>query len=228
MQVDAAAGECARPTLQQELDAIFCVQPRLDIDPDESLGMDEFTWDADSSTTIEFSSASAGDSGSRRLQRNDSTITVNSDLPDVFTCAAELASEVGDSTAGSVLPDVKGIAVELGSEVLVRMALRTILCLPRELAIKVAKKYQGQGTERVSTTFSCSDAVMEAKCSIVIAAKLLLGEMQNPCSDCNYTIDQVVAAEIEQFKADYLVHKTLNSFHRLHCVTRDCCILIVL
>ena len=227
------------PTLlQQELDALFgsgrhqqlaCFAIDDDDDDDDATGAAEFCWDADSSTTIDFpdpsSAGAAGDTSRRSLHRNDSVISVNSTTPAVFEHMSELAVQVGEAACGSVLPDVKGIAVEIVAEVIVRMALRTIQMFPRELAMKVVSKYRGRGGERLSTTFSCSDAVMEAKCAVVIASKMLLGEMDNRFQNCEYTIDQVVAAEIEQFKCDYLISKTRNSFHRLHAVTKDRCIL---
>ena len=238
MQVSQSPGR--QPSqLQQELDSLFGAGRHqelacFNIDDDDATGAAEFCWDADSNTTIEFpedvssvaaATATAG-GGSRRLLRRNSS-TVSSATPILFQYMSELAVDVGDASKGSVLPDVKGICGEIGTETLVRMALRCILMLPNEQAIKVCNKYKGVGSEKVSTTFSCSDGVMEAKCAIVIAAKMLLGEMENRLSNCNYTIDQVVAAEIEQFKVDFLKQKTRAPFHNLHVITKDRCISFV-
>ena len=225
--------------LQQELDSLFGAGRAeqlacFHIDDDDAAGAEEFTWDADSATTIEFpedarsavGAAATADGTSRRLLRRTSS-TVSSKTPSLFQYMAPLAIEVGDASNGSVLPDVKGICTEIGSETLVRMAMRCILMLPNEQAIRVCNKYKGVGSERVSTTFSCSDGVMEAKCAIVVAAKMLLGEMQMQFDCCRYIIDQVVAAEIEQFKVDFLKQKTRAPFHRLQLITKDRCISFV-
>ena len=142
--------------LHQELDALFGSGRHQQlacfaIDDDDAIGAAEFCLDADSSTTIDFpdpsSAGAAGDTCRRSLHRNDSVMSVNSTTPAVFEHMSELAVQVGEAACGSVLPDVKGIAVEIGAEVLVRMALRTIQMLPRELAIKVVSKYRGRGGE---------------------------------------------------------------------------------
>ena len=209
------------PTLQETLDEMFgpggfrqmgCMVP------DD----DAFCWDADSTTTIENFTEVKDAKGQRRLlQRNDSCISVSSATPEVCEKMATLCSDVGDPGNGSVLPDVQGVAIKLGFEVLVRMAIRTILALPLEYAVTVVKKYEGRGVEHISTTFSCSDAPMEAKCAISAASKMLLGEMDDPGSQCQYELDQCVAAECEQFKVDYLVHKERPPWHKLRAVTKD-------
>ena len=97
-----------------------------DVEPD-------FSWDADSTATLEFGGNDHAPRG-RKPQKHDSCISVASAMPWAFEHMADLASEVGEADNGMVVPNMKGIFINLGFDVLVRMCVpgRSSRC-PRNL-----------------------------------------------------------------------------------------------
>ena len=77
--------------------------------------------------------------------------------------------------------------------------------MPSELAIRLCSKYEGRGVQYVSTTFSGSDGIMEAKCALIVAAKILLGQIQQfPGVDIQPTLEQTVASELDAHGLQFL------------------------
>ena len=185
----------------------------------------DFEWECDSTTTIDFAAAS-DDKPKRLLGRQDSVVSVASATPCAFEGMSPLALEVGPPEQGRILPDIKGACVVLGRETLVRMCIRCILCLPAEDAVVVCEKNVKEKVHYISTTFSGSDGIMEARAALVVACHLLLGRVETlppRPNEIRCRLEQTVAAEIDPHRVRFLLHKIqyMHFFHKINAISQD-------
>jgi len=219
--------QVAGTTLEQSLDDIFgkrlCGQVQA-TDVDQDLDLPDFEWDGDSTTTIDF--AAANDKPKRSLGRHDSVVSVASATPCAFEGMSPLALEVGCCDNGRIIPNIQGACIKLGRETLVRMCIRCILCLPAEDAVVVCEKNVKTKTHYVSTTFSGSDGIMEARAALVVACHLLLGRVEQypPLpEEIHCRLEQTVAAEIDPHRVRFLISKQqyMYFFQKINAISRD-------
>ena len=102
-------------------------------------------------------------------------------LPAQPRTIAPLVAEIG--TMGCILPTRPGVAVDIGFELLVRIALRCINLIPRVHLERLAMKYASPDAiqESVSTTYSGTDAIIDAKMAVIVAVRMKFGlQMDGP------------------------------------------------
>ena len=210
------------PSLGEQLDALFGKGGFQELSSFNVDDASDLSWDADSTTTLEFGHDRKPPSGMRKLQRQDSCVSVASATPFAFERMADLALEVGEAENGMVVPNTKGICIKLGFEVLIRMCIRTILSMPPDLAVRLCEKYVGKGVQYVSTTFAGSDGIIEPKCARIVAANMLMGHVHHfPDEEIHFRLEQTVASEIDPRRVQFLKGKVRCEFHKINAICKD-------
>lgn len=114
-----------------------------------------------------------------------------------------LVDQIG--AAGCILPDEPpGVAVDLGFHFLVRIALRCINLTPRPMLERLVLKYASHGAvqESISTTYSGTDAIVDAKMAVIVAVRMKVGLQKHATDFCGFSLRQVLAAEKDEWKRD--------------------------
>ena len=115
---------------------------------------------------------------------------------------ASLVDQIG--VAGCILPDEPGVAVDLGFHFLVRIALRCINLTPRPMLERLVLKYASHGAvqESISTTYSGTDAIVDAKMAVIVAVRMKVGLQNDVNGFCGFSLRHVLAAEKDEWKRD--------------------------
>ena len=144
---------------------------------------------------------------------------------------ADIVQEVGvercilPASGRSSWADVdEGMAVKLGFEFLVRIALRAINITPRCVQERLALKYGSDGsiTERISTTFSGTDTIIDFKLAVITAVRLKVGAIQHLADFLGFSVVQTLAAEQDEWKRDRcIINRTRHPSHTIMHVAKD-------
>ena len=115
-----------------------------------------------------------------------------------------------------------GVAVDGGFEMLVRIALRCINLSPRHMQERLVAKYASpmQTSERVSTTYSGTDCIIDHKLAVIVATRMKAGLMSSAGAFCAFTIHQTIAAESEDWKRKALMENKNHDSHSVHAVAK--------
>ena len=137
----------------------------------------------------------------------------------------KLVKEVGFS--GSILGKhhcEEGVCVDMGFEFLVRIAIRNIVIAPAEVQAKLISKYgrQAPNAEKISTTWSGTDACIDHKLAVIIACRLLSG-LQNEINEfCSFSLIQTLSVEIDDWKrARAICGRERHPSHSLRVLAKD-------
>ena len=145
-------------------------------------------------------------------------------IPQQVSAVAPLVNEVG--TVGCIFgPDAhEGVAVDGGFEMLVRIALRCLNLSPRHMLERLAFKYASpmHTAERVSTTYSGTDCIVDHKLAVIVATRMMAGLMVTPGnrSFCAFAIHQTIAAESDDWKRKALIENKRHDSHSLQAVAK--------
>ena len=62
---------------------------------------------------------------------------------------------------------------------------------------------------------------MEVKCALAVAANMMLGHIQLPDEDIQFTLEQTVASEFDAHRVQLIKDKPRCEFHKLNAMCKD-------
>ena len=134
-----------------------------------------------------------------------------------------LVDEIG--TAGCIFGnDARaGVVVDSGFPFLVRIALRCVNLSPRHMQERLVLKYASHGavSEKMSTTYSGTDAIVDAKLAVIIAVRMKVGLQTDVNGFCGFALQQVLAAERDEWKRDMaIINRPRHASHAIGAVAK--------
>lgn len=184
-----------------------------------------FLWQDDPPSQLSLAESQAPQDEAR--EEDPPSLSVSSPPP----VLGDIVKEVGNT--GCIVPDQyfhgrssncgDGIVVDMGFEYLVRIALRCINISPRSVQERLVAKYGRvtRTTERIPTTYSGSDAIIDYKLAVITAVRLKIGMITAVDSFLSFSVVQTLAAEKDEWKRDRaIINKPRHPSHNLMHVAK--------